>query len=305
MDQTPSQGLYGAPSADLVDLPEGAIQFSPLIPGSDSLEARDDESLQGLVMLAPPGTIERRSAMAHALRALAVGAPFTVLAPKAKGGSRLSKELSAFGCVVAETARRHHRICVVSRPVAPIGLAEAIAEGAPRRLDDLGLWSQPGIFSWNRIDPGSALLEQHLSGLSGRGADFGSGIGFLSIAALRSPDVQHLTLVDIDRRAVEAARRNVTDPRAAIVWRDVRDPAADLAALNFVVMNPPFHDGGTEDRALGVAFIRKAAEVLRTGGSCWLVANRHLPYEADLKLLFKRVVVILESGGYKIFEARK
>jgi 16S rRNA (guanine1207-N2)-methyltransferase len=70
-------------------------------------------------------------------------------------------------------------------------------------------------------------------------------------------------------------------------------------------MNPPFHDGGTEDRALGVSFIRRAAEMLRTGGSCWLVANRHLPYEAELKPLFKRVIVIAETGGYKIFEARK
>jgi 16S rRNA (guanine1207-N2)-methyltransferase len=167
------------------------------------------------------------------------------------------------------------------------------------------LWSQPGIFSWNRVDPGSALLEQHLSVLSGRGADLGCGIGYLSGAILRSPEVQHLTLLDIDRRAVEAARRNIQDPRAEIRWSDVRGSDPRLASLNFVVMNPPFHDGGTEDRALGVGFIRRAAEMLRTGGSCWLVANRHLPYEAELKPLFKRVVVIAETGGYKIFEARK
>ena len=40
-------------------------------------------------------------------------------------------------------------------------------------------------------------------------------------------------------------------------------------------------------------------------GSCWLVANRHLPYEAVLKTLFRRVTLKVEASGYKIYEARK
>jgi 16S rRNA (guanine1207-N2)-methyltransferase len=297
--------MYGTPPGDLAEQPESAIQFSPVMPGSESLEARADGSLSGMLMLAPPGTIERRYAIAHALRALVPGGRLTVMAPKDKGGARLGKELKAFGGEVFETARRHHRICVLARPEAPQGIEEALEEGAPRFVEDLQLWSQPGIFSWNRVDPGSALLAQHLPVLSGRGADLGCGIGHLSGPILRSPEVQHLTLLDVDRRAVEAARRNIQDARAEIRWSDVRASDPHLASLNFVVMNPPFHDGGSEDRALGVGFIRRAAEMLRIGGSCWLVANRHLPYEAELKLLFKRVVVIAETGGYKIFEARK
>ena len=300
-----AEGIYGTPPGDLAEEPVGAIQFSPVMPGSESLETQTNGSLSSMLMLAPPGTIERRYAIAHALRALVPGGRLTVMAPKDKGGARLGKELKAFGCEVAETARRHHRICVLDRPDALQGIEDAVAEGAPQFVEDLQLWSQPGIFSWNRIDPGSALLAQHLPILSGRGADLGCGIGYLSGPILRSPDVQHLTLLDIDRRAVEAARRNIQDPRAEIRWSDVRTGDPRLASLNFVVMNPPFHDGGSEDRALGVAFIRRAAEMLRIGGSCWLVANRHLPYEAELKPLFKRVVVIAETGGYKIFEARK
>jgi 16S rRNA (guanine1207-N2)-methyltransferase len=70
-------------------------------------------------------------------------------------------------------------------------------------------------------------------------------------------------------------------------------------------MNPPFHDGGAEDRDLGVAFIQAAARLLRKGGVCWLVANRHLPYEAALAAAFAKVAVKADAGGYKIFEARK
>jgi 16S rRNA (guanine1207-N2)-methyltransferase len=70
-------------------------------------------------------------------------------------------------------------------------------------------------------------------------------------------------------------------------------------------MNPPFHDGGVEDQALGRTFIRRAAEALRPGGTCWLVANRHLPYEAELKAHFRRVAPIVEAEGYKIYEAQR
>ena len=104
---------------------------------------------------------------------------------------------------------------------------------------------------------------------------------------------------------MEAARRNVTDTRAHLHWADAADGQPPLADLDFVVVNPPFHDAGTEDKGLGQAFIRQAARALRTGGACWLVANRHLPYEAVLKSAFKSVRLDHESGGYKVYEARR
>lgn len=297
-------GVYGTPPAELAEVPAGSIQFSPLIPGSAALETQDAGSFGRMIVLAPPGTVERRYTIALALRALAPGGELLVLAPKDKGGARLAKELKSFGCSFSETSRRHHRICSCERPAEPAGIDEAIRAGQPVLLEALGLWTQPGVFSWNRLDPGSALLMQHLPALSGKGADFGCGIGILSQAILASPKVEHLTMVDLDRRATEMAARNVDDARAEVLWADIRGKLP-LSGLNFVVMNPPFHDGGAEDQALGQSFIRKAAEALRTGGTLWLVANRHLPYEGVLKPLFKRVAPAIEAGGYKVYEAVK
>jgi 16S rRNA (guanine1207-N2)-methyltransferase len=185
-----------------------------------------------------------------------------------------------------------------------LDLASPLAEGAPQRLAN-GLWSQPGVFSWDRLDPGTALLLDHLPALQGRGADFGAGIGWLGKAVLASPKVEGLRLIELDRRAVEAARRNVDDERASFEWADVRQAAPALSNLDFVVMNPPFHDGGTEDRALGQAFIRAASAALRPGGVLWVTANRHLPYEATLTEAFKTVKPVADAGGYKVYEARR
>ena len=305
MDDVNGRAVYGHPAEGLKLDVTGAVQVSPLIPGAETLEGLAEASLQDLVMVAPPGTMERRYAVALGLAALAPDSPFTMLALKDRGGSRLGEELRAFGCTFEETGKRHHRICVGRKPAALIGLAEAVEAGRLRLVEGLGQWSQPGLFSWDRLDPGTALLLEHLPALAGRGADFGCGIGILAKAALASSKVKAITLVDIDGRAVEAARRNVEDPRAEIRWADLKSGAAGLANLDFVVMNPPFHLGGVEDQALGQGFLQRAATVLRRGGALWLTANRHLPYETVLKPLFSRVETRAEARGFKIIEARK
>ena len=296
--------LFGAPPGELADIDPSARQFSPLVPGAGDLESLAPGALANLAMLAPPGAIERRHALALALRALAPGAPFLVMAPKDKGGGRLAKELAELGCASVETAKRHHRICQAEARFEPAAIAAAIAAGEPRLSESLGLWTQPGVFAWDRIDPGSALLVDHLPEFSGRGADLGCGLGLLAHRILASPKVKSLVLADIDRRAVELCKRNVADQRALILWADART-LANLPPLDFIAMNPPFHEAGSENKALGVAFIDKAAQLLRPGGACWLVANRHLPYEAVLTQKFREVAPVAEAQGFKIIEAIK
>ena len=295
--------LYGRPPL-VFDPPGDATQTSPLIPGSTALESFSDNSVEAAMIYAPPGVLERRYALAQALRVLRVGGRLDVMAPKDRGGSRLRKELEAFGLEVGDSAKAHHRRCVVVKAGTETGLDAAIAAGSLQQVEGLEAWSQPGVFAWDRIDAGSALLAGHLPALKGHGADLGCGYGALATVVLRSAGVTSLRLVDLDRRAVEAARRNVEDGRATFEWADART-LEDTGDLDFIVSNPPFHDGGAEDRRLGQAFVRKAAGMLKKGGEAWIVANRHLPYEAELNAAFKRVRPVADQGGYKLFEAVK
>jgi 16S rRNA (guanine1207-N2)-methyltransferase len=300
MASAPKAAIYGGPPGDLAVGPPDAVQVSPLVPGSSPLEGMT--GLDSILVHAPPGSIERRYVLAMALKALAPGGRLTALAAKDKGGARIGKELQAFGSENEETARRHHRIVSCARPASPVGLEDAIAAGRLQIVEATGLWSQPGVFSWDRIDPGSALLAERMPALGGQGADLGCGVGYLAKAVLASPAVTRIHLVDNDRRAVEAARRNLTDPRGVFHWADAT-ATSELSDLDFVVMNPPFHDTGREDRGLGQAFLRRAAALLRPKGVLWLVANRHLPYEAVLAEAFKSVRPVAQTGGYKLFEA--
>lgn len=168
-----------------------------------------------------------------------------------------------------------------------------------------GFVTQPGVFSADKVDPGSALLAAALpAGMRGTVADLGAGWGYLGRAILAHPAVTALHLVEAEARALEAARANLPDPRAQFHWADALTWQAP-APLDAVVMNPPFHAGRAASPDLGAAFIAAAARALAPRGSLWMVANRHLPYEAVLKERFADVAELPGSGAFKLFHASR
>ncbi len=166
-----------------------------------------------------------------------------------------------------------------------------------------GFITRPGVFSADGPDAGSHLLAEALpDDLSGCGADLGAGWGYLGRAVLRLPDVTGLDLVEASHTALACARENINDARAQFHWADARD-WRPRGALDFVITNPPFHTGRKGDPDLGRAFIAAAAAMLSAKGQLYLVANRHLPYEAELEGAFRKVQEIGASASFKIFHA--
>ena len=74
---------------------------------------------------------------------------------------------------------------------------------------------------------------------------------------------------------------------------------------DFIVSNPPFHEDRAERPELGRAFIAAASAALRAGGRLLLVANRQLPYEAELTRGFASVRTLVERDGFKVIEATR
>ncbi len=176
------------------------------------------------------------------------------------------------------------------------GLVQDAALGQFRTL--------PGVFSADGVDPGSALLAQHLPDkLPARMVDLGAGWGYLSAACLARSGVEALHLVEAETSALDLARENIKDPRAQFHWQDACSFALP-GPVDGVVMNPPFHTGRKPQPELGLAFIATAARLLTNRGKLWLVANRHLPYEASLASLFSAHEIIAETGTFRVWQAQ-
>jgi 16S rRNA (guanine1207-N2)-methyltransferase len=188
-------------------------------------------------------------------------------------------------------------------------LSKWIAYGTFNRIADTQLEAIPGLFSADKIDKGSLLLCEYLpKKLDKMGADFGCGYGFLSYYILNQGIANDIVCVDNDHKAVDCARQNLNvfvDGKRVITfhWLDLVSDMLPKASLNWAVMNPPFHDDKEENHALGQAFIKNAAQALKKGGTLYMVANAHLPYEKILAANFSKVEKLTEKEGFKIFIA--
>jgi 16S rRNA (guanine1207-N2)-methyltransferase len=164
------------------------------------------------------------------------------------------------------------------------------------------------VFAWDRVDAASKLLASHLpSDLKGRVADFGAGWGYLALQVLACcPRVAALDLYEADARALALADENLADAHVPVHchWHDVANGMDER--FDAIVCNPPFHALGRGERPdIGRAFIASAAQALNPGGSLWLVANRHLPYEDALADGFASVRIVAQQAGFKIVHAVK
>jgi 16S rRNA (guanine1207-N2)-methyltransferase len=168
--------------------------------------------------------------------------------------------------------------------------------------------SRPGVFAWDRIDPGSALLVEHLPRtLRGRAADLGAGFGYLgSELVSRCSAITALDLYEAEQRALDLARLNLSrfESRVALGyhWHDVTGGLPQ--DYDVILSNPPFHVAtGSSRPDIGRRFIMAAAQALRRGGRLWLVANRHLAYESTLQAAGLQARLVVQQHGFKIIEA--
>lgn len=241
---------------------------------------------------------EAAALIAHALSWAQKSAVFT--AANDAGGKTLEKLVAGFGVPVASASKHKSRVVWTNAPQtarrSAIDAGLALARPVALSFDGQVFETMPGVFGWDKVDRGSALLTDFLKdqALSGDVADLGCGYGYLSARMADFPGISSLTAIDDDARAVQCCRRNLGD-RATVIWADVTAMQAG-PRFDAVVMNPPFHTGKNQVTALGQEFMRQGMAMLKSGGRLFAVANRHLPYEKTVPGLR----VALERDGFKI-----
>jgi 16S rRNA (guanine1207-N2)-methyltransferase len=272
-----------------------------------------------LVLLLPPRQREEsRALFARAIALLRPGGIVVASMPNDEGAKAGEADLARLAGPLGVLSKHHCRVFwsqPLDRAADPDLRSAWAALDAPREIVDARFpggrfTSRPGVFAWDRIDAASALLAAHLpTDLAGDGADLGAGLGYLSAHVLtHCPRIAALDLFEADARALALARTNLAhlapQARLGFHWHDVT--AGLPKQYDFLVSNPPFHALGRNERPdIGRAFIAAAAAALQPGGRFWLVANRHLPYEAVLDASFGQVRTVAQQGGFKVVEAVK
>lgn len=272
------------------------------------------EAFPMVLVLPPRQRDEARALFAHALQRVSTGGVVLVAVPNAEGAKSAEGDFASVGGPLGHISKHKCRVFWTQPLSSQLDreLLESWASLDAPRLNAAGYVSRPGLFAWDRVDTASALLAACLpTDLHGSLADLGAGYGYLSAQVLaRCPAVSSIDLFEAEARALEPAQQNLDRAQReharaipfALHWHDVTQGLP--RRYDAIVSNPPFHQGRADLPELGRAFIDVAADALLPHGRFWLVANRHLPYEATLAARFNEVRTVVTQDGFKVIEAR-
>jgi 16S rRNA (guanine1207-N2)-methyltransferase len=272
----------------------------------------DGEFAAGLCLLTKDKT-ESLVNLARAWTLVRPGGLLVFAGQNDTGAASIQKQARSVIGEIGRLAKNHGRVwwCRRHDRAMPSQLSEWLAAGADRAVDGTSYVARPGTFSWRQVDEGSQLLAGALpADIRGAVAEVGAGWGYLAATLIeRCPRIAALDLFEAEWLGLEAARTNVETHRRQGIevgyhWHDVT-LGLPRSRYDWVVMNPPFHEGKGTDVDLGRRFIDAGIDALAPDGTLLLVANRHLPYETLLETRGLTARPTAQTKTFKVIEAKR
>ncbi len=262
----------------------------------------------------PKGRQVARAYLWTAAQVLRPGGYLYLAGANAVGAKAVIQDAATlFGQAPVLGHKRSHRVAVAVRPETlrlpkdwgaqmswqPQMRTVARPEGA------YTLVTMPGIFSWDHLDEGTALLLDHLGVAAGEDVlDVGCGYGIIGLAAGRAG--ARVVLVDDNLLAVRCARANVRanglGARCEVLASDLTSAVRERR-FDLILSNPPFHQSVDVSTSVAVRLVQEAFGVLRRRGRLRIVANAFLPYDRTMRETFGNVRVVAENARYRVLEA--
>jgi 16S rRNA (guanine1207-N2)-methyltransferase len=164
-----------------------------------------------------------------------------------------------------------------------------------------------GVFSRGGVDFGTRLLIETMDiPPAARVLDVGCGYGPIGIVAAALAPSGRVTMIDVNARAVELARRNAQLNRIGNAEVMESDLFANVPAETYdvILTNPPIRAGKQTVHQI----FEQAAHFLAPGGRLWIVIRKQQGAPsafAKLEQLFGSVREMAKAKGYRVYRAEK
>jgi len=170
----------------------------------------------------------------------------------------------------------------------------------------LTLSGLPGVFSRQQHDIGSRVLLEHTDlPFCGKVCDLGCGNGLLGLTLKQAHPQLDVTLTDDSWLAVRSAQHNARQNQLDVSVRHGDILTAVHETQDWIVCNPPFHDGHKQLTNIAERMFEQSAKALVSGGHLLVIANRHLPYAGKLRRLFQTVEVLSADSRFSLYLCQK
>ena len=168
------------------------------------------------------------------------------------------------------------------------------------------LFSKPGVYGWQKVDQGSELLAtcvmEDLKVDLDRAAsvlDLGCGSGYLTLL-MASMGFIDITATDNNAAALAAIQCNLEKNQLSI-----KIVAGDCGQnihhkFDYIICNPPFHQGYDHKRDLIDKFLGAAKNLLKNSGNAYFVVNAFIPIEAQAKHYFTKIQILANNTQFKV-----
>lgn len=167
--------------------------------------------------------------------------------------------------------------------------------------------SDAGVFAKGGVDYGSRVLIEVMDiPEAAQVLDVGCGYGPIGLTAARLAGRGHVTMIDVNQRAVELAKENAANNKIANVTIVESDLFAALGEQQFdvILTNPPIRAG----KEVVHAIFEGAYDRLREGGALWIVIQKKQgapSAKQKLESLFAQVEEVTKDKGYRVYRAVK
>ncbi len=174
---------------------------------------------------------------------------------------------------------------------------------------DFTFVTDQSVFSRQRLDYGTECLLEAIGRddrpKTGRLLDLGCGYGVVGIVLKRLHPALSVVLCDINKRAVDLARRNAELNQTRFVTVVQSDGTSRVeGTFDVIATNPPIRAG----KETVHRFFREAAEHLNPAGCLFVVIRKQQGAPSALKRLqelFGEVAVVSRSAGYWVIKCVK
>lgn len=165
-----------------------------------------------------------------------------------------------------------------------------------------------GVFSKDKIDEGSyaflkVLLPLHLSG---KVLDLGSGYGAIGLTIASFELSIHITLVDVNLRALDLANKNAQllglSQRVTILQSNIFENVE--GPFDSIVVNPPIRAG----KIVTYKMYEESKQYLISGGSLYVVIRKDQGAPSASRYindLYGNITLLKKDKGYYIYRAIK
>lgn len=164
-----------------------------------------------------------------------------------------------------------------------------------------------GVFSKSGVDYGSrVLLDALVLAPSANVLDVGCGYGPIGLTAAKLAPEGHVTMIDINERAVELSKENARlngIANVTVLQSDIYESVKDRR-YDVILTNPPIRAG----KQVVHRIFEEGYNLLNPGGKMWVVIQKKQgapSAEAKLEALFGDVEEVTKDKGYRIFLVTK